>query len=381
MKLKIDSRAASRELRFDAIVVGGGIAGLGVARALVLKRKKVLVINKPVKGASTPHASGILDPFVDLDFRPEILALTIPSVKKYPAWIRQIESLTGLQTGYLKNSLVYLAETAAEEKKLKRFLNIPGVKQKMDVSWVNSSEVRKLESQISPHVRGALCLRGVARIIPAQLLKTLKKWLELKGVLFLNSQQAPELLTEKGKAIGIRVGSRLFLSDCVIGCLGAWAGGENKKSKLYQPIEPIRGQVAIYKRKTPLKVLLHTADGGYLIPWENGKVLAGSTVEKVGFDARVTALGQKHIHTYAKRLLPELAEAHPVQTWAGIRPRSLSRCPKIGKTRISGYYVANGYYRCGILIGFYAGELLAQMIRAGKGSSLLKPFSPSKSLS
>ncbi len=368
MKLK-------NEPRFDAIVVGGGIAGLGVARALVLKKKRVLVISQSVEGASTPHASGILDPFVDLDFRPKILALTIPAVKKYPTWIRQIESLTGLCTGYQKNSLVYVAETAAEEKKLKRFLNIPGVKQKMDVRWIHSSEVRKYESQVSLHIRGALCLRGVARIIPAQLLKALKKWLELKGVLFFNSNQATELLTEKGKAIGIRVGSRLFLSDCVVGCLGAWAGVENKKSKLYQPIEPVRGQVAIYKRKPPLKVLLHTADGGYLIPWESGKVLAGSTVENVGFDARVTLSGQKHIHAYAKRLLPELAKARPVQTWAGIRPRSLSRSPKIGKTSISGYYVANGYFRCGILIGLYAGELLAQQILSGKVPEKLRPFS------
>ena len=363
------------EPRFDAIIMGGGIAGLGVARALVLKKKKILVINQAVAGASTPHASGILDPFVDLDFRPEILALTIPSVKKYPTWIRQIELLTGLKTGYQKNNLIYVAFNEAEEKKLRRFLNIPGAKRSMSISWLTPGEVQRFEPQISANVRGALCLRGVARIIPSQLLKTLRKWLQLKGVLFFDSTEKGELLTEKGKTIGIRVGSRLFLADRVVGCLGAWAGNEKKGSSLYQPIEPIRGQVAIYKRKSPLKVLLHTADGGYLIPWPGKRVLAGSTVETVGFDPRVTAAGIKHIHEYATRLLPDLKRAMPVLTWAGLRPRSLSRSPKIGKTRISGYYVANGYFRCGILIGLYAGELLAQQMVSGKVPAKLRPFS------
>ncbi len=359
---------------WDAIVIGGGIAGLGVARALVLIKKKVLVIDKPSAGTASPHASGILDPFVDLDFRSEILALTIPSVKKYPVWVREIESLSGLKTGYQKNNLVYVAFTAAEEKNLRRFLNLSGVKRKMSLSWLKPEALRQLEPQISSEVRGGLCLRAVARIIPAQLLKALRRGLELRGVLFLTSNQFPELITEKGKAIGIRLGSRLFLSDCIVGCLGAWAGAENKKSHLFQRVEPVRGQVAIYKRKTPLRVLLHTVDGGYLIPWIKGQVLAGSTVETVGFDSRVTSTGKSRIHCYARRLLPELAGKKPVQSWAGLRPRSLTRSPKIGKTRISGYYVANGYYRCGILIGFYAGELLVQSMESGKTPPELRPF-------
>lgn len=91
---------------WDAIVIGSGMAGLGVARGLALKNKKVLVLEKKVAGDSTSHASGILDPFVDLDFRPEILALTVPAVKKYPAWIRQIEKASGLSTGYKKYNLL-----------------------------------------------------------------------------------------------------------------------------------------------------------------------------------------------------------------------------------------------------------------------------------
>jgi glycine oxidase len=162
----------------------------------------------------------------------------------------------------------------------------------------------------------------------------------------------------------------------VVGCLGAWAGAVRKDSFFYEPIEPVRGQVSIYARKKPLRILLHTVDGGYLIPWTNGRILAGSTVERAGFTPQVTIPGQKKIHQYAERVLPELAKLRPVQKWAGLRPRSLMRIPRIGKTRISGYYVANGYYRCGILIGLYAGELLVQSMELGKSLPVLRPFAP-----
>ncbi len=360
---------------WDAIVVGGGIAGLGVARALALKKKKVLILEKPVSGAASPHASGILDPFVDLDFRSEILALTLPSVKKYPQWIRQIESATGLQTGYQKMDLLYVAFSAREEKQLRGFLKVSGFQKKISMEWLTGDVVREIEPDISSKVCAGLRLHGVARVIPSRLMRALRAWLKKQGVAFLEIGGNPELLVEKGRTVGIRFGSRSFKAAQVVGCLGAWAGAMSKSSFFHEPVEPVRGQVVIYARQKPLRVLLHTVDGGYLIPWTKGRILAGSTVEQAGFTPQVTAQGKKKIHRYAERILPRLANRKPVQQWAGLRPRSVSRVPRIGKTRISGYYVANGYYRCGILIGLYAGELLAQVMESGKNPPELRPFS------
>lgn len=368
-------RAANHEPRYDAIVIGGGFAGLGVARALVLKKKKVLVLEKHVSGASSEHASGILDPFVDLDFRPEILALTLPAVKKYPAWIRQIESETGMKTGYEKHDLLYLSSSRSEEKKLKQFQRIPGVSQKVQVRWLSRGAIVKMESGVSPKVSGGLHLRGVARVIPSRMMNVLRTWLSQKGVTFLSIHKTPDLIIENQRAIGIRLGSRSLRAVQVVGCLGAWAGAQPGSSALHEPVQPIRGQILIYPRKKPLKVMLHTADGGYLIPWNRGQVLAGSTVEKAGFDSGTTKAGMKKVSRYAARLLPELAGVRPVQNWAGLRPRNLVGHPRIGKTGISGYYVANGYFRCGILIGFYAGELLTRLMLTGKTPRELRHFS------
>ncbi len=361
--------------KWDVIVLGAGIAGLGVARALVLKKKKVLILEKKVQGMASLSATGILDPFVDLDCRSEILTITIPAVKKYPAVIRQIESETGIKTGFKKYDLIYVAFSFADEKKLRAFSCFANVQKKLRVKWLSPVEIQKKVAGVHTSLHGGLCLQGMARVIPGQLLKALRAWLVSRGVQFQELSQKPELEIIAGQARGIRAGSRSFKAENVVGCLGAWAAAEKKASKLSQPIEPIRGQVLIYSYKKKLSALLHTVDGGYLIPWKSGQVLVGSTVENKGFHTQLTAAGRKKIHEYAVQLLPELQNAQPRSGWAGLRPKSLNQRLRIGKTDIKGYYVANGYYRSGILIGIYAGELLAQEILTGKCSKLLKPFS------
>ena len=368
------NRKALKKSAWDAIVVGSGIAGLGVARALVLKKKRVLVLEKPVRGASSPNASGILDPFVDLDFRPSILRMTIPALKGYGRWIKKIENATGLSTGYEKRPLLYTAASKAEEIKLKRFLHIRGVRQVMCVRWLERDEILRLEPGLDLRVRGGLYLPEVARVLPAKLMRTMRVWLKRQGVIFQSVSAAPELLVKKNRTLGIRAGSRSFRAEKVVGCLGAWARLEEKQTGLRQPVQAVRGQLAVYRRKKPLKVLLHTADGGYLIPWAKERVLAGSTVEKNQFDAITDKQGMNQIHRHVIRMLPELADASPIQSWSGIRPRSLSGSPRIGKTTVSGYYVANGYYRCGILVGVYAGDLLVRLMLTGKTPVELQPF-------
>lgn len=369
-------RHVEKNRKWDAVILGAGIAGLGVARALTLQKKKVLVLEKSMEGEASPHASGILDPFVDLDFRPEILALTIPALRKYPACIRQIENETHMKTGYQKLDLLYAAFSEKEEKKLRYFKSLPELQKKIHVHWLNREEIQKKEPEISSRVSGGLYLPGIARVFPTKLIQSLRVWLKQRGVAFQTIKEMPQLLIQNKEIVGIRLGSRTIETAKIVSCLGAWAGAQGKGSILWEPVEPLRGQILIYPRKKPLQLLLHTVDGGYLIPWEKKSVLAGSTVEKAGFAPRVTSEGRKKIHSYAERLLPELKGKKPERVWAGLRPHSLTQQPRIGKTRISGYYVANGYYRCGILIALYAGELLAQLMRTGKTPKVLRPFSP-----
>jgi glycine oxidase len=118
---------------------------------------------------------------------------------------------------------------------------------------------------------------------------------------------------------------------------------------------------------------------GYLVPRRDGRVLAGSTAERAGFDKTVTGEGMNAIKTMALEIAPSVAGLPLVSSWAGFRPRAADGLPVLGRwDGIDGLFYATGHYRNGILLAPVTGELIAKAIINGESSSLLRPFSPDR---
>ena len=135
---------------------------------------------------------------------------------------------------------------------------------------------------------------------------------------------------------------------------------------------------ASHAGRVRIGTIVHSLDGAYVIPWEKGTYLLGSNVEFRGFKPRVTKRGLRDMMRRGRRILPSLGRCEVVDAWAGLRPYSRRRMPFIGPARLKGLYLAAGYYRSGILIGAYAGKLLAKGIISGKMPIILKAFHPGK---
>src|SRR5205814_8021171 len=88
----------------------------------------------------------------------------------------------------------------------------------------------------------------------------------------------------------------------------------------------------------------------YLVPRNDGRIVAGATVEYAGFDKRTTAGGIQKILSAAIELAPGLANARIEDTWAGLRPDSPDHFPILGPTDIDGLLMATGHFRSGILL-------------------------------
>ena len=69
---------------------------------------------------------------------------------------------------------------------------------------------------------------------------------------------------------------------------------------------------------------------GYLIPRHDGRLIAGSTSESVGFDKRVTNQGIDAIKAMATEIAPAVMTLSIIDSWAGLRPRSLDDLPVLG---------------------------------------------------
>jgi glycine oxidase len=114
----------------------------------------------------------------------------------------------------------------------------------------------------------------------------------------------------------------------------------------------------------------------YLVPRNDGRILAGATVEHAGFDKRVTAGGMDKILSAAIDLAPGLANARIEETWAGLRPDSPDHLPILGPTDLDGLLMATGHFRSGILLTPITARLIREWITQQRVSVDWDRFSP-----
>lgn len=366
------------EKKYDAIILGSGIAGLGAAYALVQRGKKILIVSpkKPLRGESTPASAGILDPFLEsASPNHPFFQLKKKAFLKLPQQLLEIERESGIKTGYARTGMFFTALNLADEEKLKvrLVLHKPAG---IPVKWVGHAQALRTWPYLEKGIRGVLFYPTISRVFPAHFQKALRRIVCRRGAVMLEPKGRVRLLLKNGRAAGVIVGKNKIPSSCVINACGSWAD-DARLSALRYPIFPVRGQVIVMRGNTQkLKTVIHSARDIYIVPWKKGTCLLGSTVERVGFKATVQAAALKKIYRGASEIIPQLKFFKPVKSWAGLRPCSEDHLPILGKTAIKGYYMAASYYRSGIVISLYAGELLAEGI-FGKGfSKELSPYSP-----
>ena len=114
----------------------------------------------------------------------------------------------------------------------------------------------------------------------------------------------------------------------------------------------------------------------YLVPRNDGRIVAGATVEYAGFDKRTTAGGMEKIFSAAIELAPGLADARIEEMWAGLRPDSPDHLPILGPTDIDGLLIATGHFRSGILLTPVTARLVREWIIEQRVSVDWDRFSP-----
>jgi glycine oxidase len=119
-------------------------------------------------------------------------------------------------------------------------------------------------------------------------------------------------------------------------------------------------------------------DAGYLVPWPDGSVLAGATVEDVGFDESSTQEARRALLDMAAALVPALKSADLADARAGLRPKSPDDLPLIGRSRVvPGLIYATGHYRNGVLLAPLTADLVRRLA-LDPGASTRPELEPSR---
>jgi glycine oxidase len=94
----------------DVVIVGGGVIGLSIAwRAAQQGLAVTLADPRPGQGA-THAAAGMLTPIAEAAYAErEIFALGTESLRRYPAYVAELEGLTGLPTEFRQTGTLQVA--------------------------------------------------------------------------------------------------------------------------------------------------------------------------------------------------------------------------------------------------------------------------------
>jgi glycine oxidase len=195
------------------------------------------------------------------------------------------------------------------------------------------------------------------------------------GVEIFADEGITALRREGNRCVGFSSAKGEIVAHTAIVASGSFSGAIAGAAP-FAPVKPAKGQmVALRSEKVALQRVVWS-EHVYLVPRNDGRVLAGATVEYVEFDKTPTAGGMAKLLAAAIETVPGLVDARVEEHWAGLRPDSPDHLPIIGPTSVDGLLVATGHFRSGILLAPITARLVREWITLGNVSVEWERFSP-----
>ncbi len=330
----------------DVVIVGGGVIGCAVAYALARRRVPVMLCERArIGGAASYGAGGMLAPQVEAQGPGLLLDLGLQARAMFSDLQAELPFPFDLDfSGILR--------VAADPDGAERLRARAAWQQAAGLSarLLDPGEVRDV-CPVAARVTAGLW-------VPDGQVSARRLTLALAAGATRCGAELREGVTVRGLGpAGLETSAGPLRCGTVVMAAGAWTGALTSL-----PVGPLKGQRLLLREAgAPMGCILW-GDGAYLVPKPGGGVLVGATEEpEAGFDPRVTLGAVARLSRAAVGLVPALAGAELVETWAGFRPATPDRLPVLGP--LPGrpdVWVASGHFRNGILLSALSGELVAR---------------------
>lgn len=306
-------------------VIGAGIIGLSAAWKLARHGERVVVFDsgKAANEASNA-AAGMLAPGGEIDSDASLAAMALRSLRMYPEFLRDLEEDSGIAVEFRRCGAI---EVAPDEARVARQAAIG---------------IRSQPCEF--HGQPARLYPDDAAVDPRSVNEALLAACRVRGV---------EIRERK------RVTSKPSAEKVLIAA-GAWS---NDIMSGLPKCEPVRGHILEFQMPAGLIRTIVRSGHTYLLQRDSGAIIAGSTMERVGFNRVPDPAAAADLHRRAATLLPALAGVSPSDCWVGFRP-ALEGGPVIGRVGDTNVWTAYGHFRNGILLAPDTAETIAQQMTA-----------------
>ncbi len=347
----------------DVVIIGGGVIGLTIARALALRGvRDVCLVERAGLGAeASSAAAGMLLPQVEANAADDFFTLACRSRDLYPSFAAALREETGIDVELDTTGTLYLALTEHDQEEIEKRYTWQ-TRAGLSVELLGAREARELEPCISEATFGALRFPKDIQVENRRLLSALANSVNKLGVTIVTETSVDSLIIENNRLTGVQTSRGSINCSIAVVAAGTWSSFI--KSPVPIPsIEPVRGQMVCLEAKPQLTRHVINSPRGYIVPRQDGRLLAGSTSERAGFAKYVTAGGISTILRNAQEIAPAISSLRIVDTWTGLRPYAADGLPVLGPCdEIDGLFYATGHYRNGILLAPLTGELISEQI-------------------
>ena len=349
----------------DIVIIGGGVIGLTIARALALRgvRDVCLVERGNLGTEASWAAAGMLLPQVEADAQDEFFNLACQSRDLYPDFAAALREETAIDVELDTTGTLYLALTEHDHEEIEKRYEWQ-TRAGLSVEMLSIDETLALEPCVSESARGALLFPKDIQVENRRLLSALANSVKKLGVDIVTQTTVDSLMIEGNRVRGVQTSRGAISCPTAVIAAGTWSSFIKTSPQSPIPrIEPVRGQMVCLEAKPQLTRHVIYSPRGYIVPRQDGRLLAGSTSENAGFAKCVTAGGIATILRNALEISPAISDLPVVDTWAGLRPRAADGLPVLGPCgEIDGLFYATGHYRNGILLAPLTGELISKAI-------------------
>lgn len=350
----------------DCIIVGGGIIGMLTARELSAAGADVLLLERARLGGESSWAGGgILSPLYPWRYADSVNALAKFSQRIYPSIAEDLITETGIDPEFNRCGLLVLDQDENDQA-------MGWAEQwDMQLAFLDSVEaVHQREPELNSAYSRANWLPEIAQMRNPRLVKALAASLPGKNITVVEHCDIQQLLVHQGAIQGVQSADSIYKADKVIVAGGAWSAQIVGEQQQPPAIEPVKGQMILFKAAPGLLRTMVLSGGRYLIPRRDGRILAGSTLEHTGFEKQTTDDAMQSLRQSAINLIPALAEFDIEHHWAGLRPGTDQGIPYICQhPEIKGLYINSGHYRNGVILGAASARLMSELV-TGKPAEL-----------
>jgi glycine oxidase len=361
--------------KFDVAIAGGGVIGGAIALELSRAGMRVGLFDRQQPGQEASWASaGILSPAPESPGMIAMVPLGKVSLSLYPEFVTRIEEISGKSTGFRpKGTLEAFFSNDAKEKLSTIIALHHGLGLRAEP--LRAEDARELEPALSEDVEAAVLRPDECSVDNRALTSAVLDAAQRSGAEIFSGNGARAIWREGHRCAGLILQNEKVEAKWTIVAAGSFSAAIEGVAN-YAPVRPAKGQMASLRIDDLEIQRVLWSENIYLVPRNDGRILAGATVEHVGFDKRTTAGGIQKILSAAIELVPGLANARIEETWAGLRPDSPDHLPILGPTDVDGLLMATGHFRSGILLTPITARLIREWITEERVSVDWERFSP-----